>query len=803
MTSEDDVADSRLPAYLTRFIGRESELAQLRHLMGAEADWAERAAASGPVSVRLVTVSGWGGFGKTRLALELARQVAGSRSVRGSRFPDGVRWVQLASVAEVGELPRTVAAAFGPSVAMSINPSASLVAEIRDRRLLLVLDNCEQLLEGCRPLVTSVLHACPGVVVLATSRTPLEISEEVVFAVPPLGSSGVVHTVQGHVEDRPGQSDDPAREPSSEAGSLFFDRAEMVTPGYSSRPGLDDTVEAICRRLEGSPLAIELAATWMRVLTPADLLTEIDHGISFLSSSLPTLDARHRSMRAVLQSSWLRLTARERHVLSGLSVFPGDFSREAATGVAGADLHSLSTLAEKSLIQRLPGSSEQSRYHLHQLIKEHAGTQLALADGGRLELARRAHLDHFLAMVDQAQQAWDSAAEQEWLDRLRTEQANIDAALLWALDSGHVEQALRLSAGLFAFWIYTTPLSLFQVPLERALELPWDPRSPETIRARARALNVAGYLDAAARRSDRAVHRFDEGLRLSEQLGDRLSHAWALRGRSYAHRLAGRAELCTGDEERSLEICRELGDLAGESWSLYDLGEIAFALGQLDRAEHLLTLGLQLFEEHGISFGAYRALVMLGDLLLLRGHRLPALDRYAEALARQRQEHFVARGGEVLEGLAQVAADVHRPVAAARLLGAGTAWRKTFGFTRWVLRAEAYERLVTSVRRQLSADRWEQSRRSGEQLTPDQAMEEAQQRYEELVGASTALDAGLTEREREVLQALALGLSNSEIAARLVISPRTVHAHLRSVFEKLEVSSRTAALRRAGELNLV
>lgn len=787
MRGEPGLAPTPPPSYLTRFVGREQEAAALRLLISP----AGGVSAPDSSSRRLITLCGPGGSGKTRLALEVVTSLGADDEHVGPCPVDAVHWVALGSITQPSQVGRAVAAAFGGAVAMTVDPMKGVIRAMYGHPALLVLDTCEHLVDGCRDLVAALLQACPWLVVVATSRTPLGLTDETVFPVPPLRSSSA------------GSDAMPTQGSLSEAEQLFLDRAALGSGRGATAGVAADAIGMICRRLDGSPLAIELAASWMRVLTPDDLLAELDRGMTILSSSLPNLDERHRSMNAVLQSSWQRLTDEDRAVLGGLSVFAGNFSREAAEAVAGAVLSSLSSLAEKSLIQRLPSFASETRYHIHELVRQHALERLAADDPEQGNRLRRAHLDYVVAMVERAQQAWDTPDEDVWLERLRTDQANVDAALLWALDHVYTEQALRLAAGLFAFWIYTSSPALYRVPLERALALPWDETSPTTMRARARALNVAGYATASVSDHRAAFLRFDEALALYSRLGDENLCAWVLRGRSFTARLAGKLDESHEDEMRSLEICRRTGDGPGESWSVFDLGEIAYCRSDLDQAEKLVGQGLGLFEERGIWFGAYRALVVLGDVDARRARWPQAIRHYEEALVRQRRSRFVARGAEILEGLAGVAAALQEWVTAARLLGAAQEWRSTFKFTRDLPHRRDVERAETSVRRGLTAAAWSAHYEAGRRLTSGVALEEAEQRCSELIDIWTARDAHLTQRQHEVLHALASGLSNAEIAAQLVLSTRTVDAHLRCIFDKLGVSSRTAAARRAAELHLI
>lgn len=335
------------------------------------------------------------------------------------------------------------------------------------------------------------------------------------------------------------------------------------------------------------------------------------------------------------------------------------------------------------------------------------------------------------------------------------------------------------------------------------MSLPWDTRSPAITRARAKALNVAGYAAVVGSDLERARTRFDEGLLLYSSLADERSTAWSLRGLGLVDRLMGNVIASQTYVENSWSICRATNDVRGEAWSIHDLGETAFARGDLDLAEQLLEEGFHRFEEHGVAFGAYRAIIMLGDVCRRKARWLDAVTRYGQALDRQHEMHFVAYGANILEGLAQVAVALQQPTVAARLFGAGHAWRRSFGFARDRSHADDHERALTSARGQLTTQRWSTSYDAGWRLSSEQAMDEAHLRSRELASESVVLDvAGLTERELEVLRAVALGLGNSEIAVRLVVSPRTVHAHLRSIFRKLGVSTRTAAVHEAARFNL-
>lgn len=781
--------NSSLPTYLTRFIGRQREIDAVRVLLSPGPSTSAPSSVPGTTQHRWVSMCGVGGCGKTRLALEVARSFTGRGSDGEFPFPDGVRWVEVAPLTDGAQLGQGVATAFRLREAAGVEPVEALVKVLRDQRVLLVIDNCERLAEACRALVTRLLTACPAMVVLTTSRVPMVAGQEMIYAVPPL-------QVLEPDED-PGRADLI----ETDAARLFFDRAAIDASAYTS--SVTATINQICRRLGGLPLAIELAASWMRVLSARDLLAEIERSVNFLSSSDPTVADRHRSMRAVLDSSWAGLGEEEQQVFGTLSVFSGSFSREAAGVVAGASLSSLSALAEKSLIHRLPDAECETRYHIHELVRQYALERLETADGAEATRARQRHLDYFLTLVEHAEEAWDTTQEVTWLDRVRADQSNVNAALLGALERQQSEPALRLLGGLYSFW-GNTSLARYVDHLERALSLPWESSSPTVIRARAKACNSAGYAAVAGEDFPQARRRFDEALELYRQLGDDRLIAWTCRGRSYAERLSGSARASRQDAEQSLSICRAIGDHWGEAWSLHDLGEIAWALGDIDRAQLRLEQGLRHFEELGVAFGEYRALVLLGDVHRRRAQWRQAISLYDRALGQQRQLHFVARGADILEGLAEIALAFHRPAATASLFGQASAWRETYGFPRFFFSEPDYQRCLTAAREAVGADRWSTSFEAGRAMTSEHSMDEAHLCAEALhLEAKSPPVTGLTERELEVLRAVVVGLSSPEIAARLVISPRTVHAHLRSIFEKLDVSTRTAAAHEAARLHLV
>src|SRR5215218_9675256 len=345
-----------LPTYLTRFVGRKDECAELTAML-------EEPGA--------VTVCGLGGAGKTRLAIAVAR---GFRTDQGL---DRICWVPLATAASSAEVAPAIANALG----LGGSPSdylGQIRAVLAAGRALLLLDNCEQVAPGCREVLNRILPDCPQLRVLTTSRIPLGVAAERIYAIPPLAMISAGH--------------DPK---ATDATALFIDRATGVAPSYAITDLNGPTLAEICRTLHGLPLAIELAASWIRVMSPRDLLSSLRKSHDALGSDWAPVEERHRSIQVVLDNSWRWLGDLDRSVIEALGVFVGGFTREAAEAVSGAHLGTLSRLSQLALIQRLPDPFGGSRYQLHELVRSYALGRLE-----RLDDIRERHLRYFLGLVN-------------------------------------------------------------------------------------------------------------------------------------------------------------------------------------------------------------------------------------------------------------------------------------------------------------------------------------------------------------------------------------------------------------------
>jgi len=758
----------RLPSYLTRFVGREQEIAELEAMLAPRG---------------LVTICGVGGLGKTRLAIEVANQISGAEKPR----TDDVFWVPLTGVPDPAELPTAIGQGIGLHGLSGAEPLRALVAALADAAVLLVLDNCEHIAAACGELVAELLAGCPRLTVLATSRIPLRVEAEQVFAIPPLG---------GEPHGDLGQTD---------ATDLFIDRAAVLASNYAFTAANADVIGRICRQLDGLPLAIELVASWIRVLSPRDLLSRIEAAIDSPGASAGAgLADRHRSMRAVLDGSWQWLGEEDRSILACLAVFVGGFTREAAEAVTGASLTSLATLVERSLIQRLPDTSRGSRYHVHELVRSYALDRLADAGPEALASAHRRHLEYFVQLSEAYEDSWNTPIEPDWRNPLAAEAANFDAAMLWALDQGDPERALRIMDAMFAFWLYSsTPFATRRDRLARALTMPWTPSEPDSLRVLAKALNQRAYhvhqSDPAA-----ALALFTQGMTLMQQAGDAAGVGASLRGCAVVCIQAGDPEGGRRYAREASVVCHAAGDRQGEVWCEFGLAWAAYVDGDLPGARALFFAARAGFERQEAPFGAYACMVWLADLNRAEGHWRAAVESYRTALDELRTHHFTVHGVDLLEGLALSAVALGRFEASARLFAAAATWFDTHGAEiRTSLDTGACDRAISQVRVGLGEATWERVYAEGRRLSSARATQLADDVIHELIKALDARQPGLTDRELDVIQFLTLGLSNSEIAERLVISPRTVHAHMRSIFTKLGVTTRAAAAHEATRLALL
>lgn len=745
-----DAGTHNLPGSLTSFVGRERERAEIRALLG---------------KARLLTLTGPGGGGKTRLALQVTGDLAES-------YPDGAWLVELAPLAEGSLVPQAVAAALGVREQPGRPLGDTLADTLREKESLLVLDNCEHLVDAAAHLAESLLRACPRLRILATSRETLGVPGETAWSVPPLSGpqQGQDHTV----EDLEGY----------ESVWLFVDRARYHNPAFLLTPHNARAVAEICRRLDGIPLAIELAAARVG-LSVDELAARLDDSLRLLNAGGRTAPPRQRTLRGTLDWSHELLPAPERALFRRLSVFVGGWVLEAAEAVAsggGIDeedvLDLVSRLVDKSLVVAQATGEGWVRCRMLEPIRQYARGKLE--ESGESDAVRRRHAGWCLAFVERADAGLQGTDQASWAERLERERPNAQAALAWSLEA-EPETALRLAASLGHFWYRYGPVVEGRRWLEAALAKTEGLETP----ARARTLRLAGVLSEESGLYGRAEKLHEEGLALHRRLGDRKGVAYSLTSLGALAYALGDLERAVALTEESLEIKRELGDERGLMSSRNNLGEMLQTSGDLAGAQALFEENLRIERTSGEEWGAAISLLNLGTLAIDQGEPLRAETLLLEALrvwVRLGDEDAVAECLGSLAGAAGMRGECAR---AARLLGAAEAARERFGTPIRPVERDRYERFAALSRRGLSTEAWRAAWAAGRAMSLEEAAEYALS-TEPLEGAPSAL----TRREQEVAALVARGLTNRRISRELSISERTVATHVGRILKKLGLRSR-------------
>lgn len=681
-----------LPDPLTLLVGRERDMVAAASLLESD-------------DTRLVTLVGPGGVGKTRLALAVAGRI-------GDGFPDGVAFVALASVTDPNMVVPSVARALGLREAGSLPASELVHRYLRDKRLLLVLDNFEHLLKAV-PEVATLLASCPSLNVLATSRAPLRLRGEQEYYVEPLA-----------VPDTSG-APDVRGVAGSPAGQLFLSRARQANPHFSLTDRNAAAVAAICGRLGGLPLALELAAAKVRFLSPTELLSRLDEVLR--SGGARDLPERQRTLRATLDWSYDLLREPERALFRRLSVFAGGFSLEAAQAAGGAEEDStmdalgvLESLVEQSLVTVEPDTTGDSvRYGMLEPVRHYALEKLA--EAGEEEQAHERYARYYEALAQRAEPELRGPDQAQWLNLLEEENSNLRAVLAWTTRNRSEELGLRIATSLRRFWSVRGYLEEGHRWLETALaSCPASDPSP-----RAEVLRGLGEMTLEQGEPGRAIGLFEESLALERRLGNKAGVASALQG-------LGEAILWRGDHMQAALLCkesvtlrREAGDRQGLAMSLNALGLVKIQQGDHERALALLEEGLALAQEVEDVWVVAVNLDNLGWANLGRSD----LERSARSfggslrLYRELGEKWLA--ADCLDGLARVASAQGNPVRAARLWGAAQSLCEAIGATTTPLDQAAYERHLAAACTSLGEVAFTAAWAKGRVMEPEEAVAEA------------------------------------------------------------------------------
>ena len=766
--------------------------APMTTLIGREGSVAEAAALLRRDDVRLLTITGPGGVGKTRLATAVASAVA-------DQFADGVVLVPLQSIRDPGLVVGTIARTLG-LFDFEGDLEQRLVAELQGRRLLLVVDNFEQVVEAA-PSLAAIVVASPSLKVAVTSRTRLRVTGEQEFPLAPLTREAAV--------------------------GLFLERAREVRPDFQPEEADLDAIAEICGQLDCLPLAIELAAARVKLLSPRTMLARLEHRLELLTSGPRDAPARHRALRDTIGWSVELLDDAERTLFRRLSVFVGGCTLEAVEEVCGGDLDALGSLVDKSLV-RVDGE----RFGMLETIREYAGE--LLEESAEAEDIRRAHAAHYLRLAQAAAPGLAASDQATRRTTLETDHDNLRAALRCSLDAGDAATALQLCAVLWRFWFERGYLSEGRLWLDESLAA-----SDEASPARARALSGNSVLAHYQGEYDRAEQLCQDALDLSRSLDDRKGIAEAYTGSALVRRTRGDYPAAEALFREALSVYEGLGEQEGIARALDRLAMSLVVAADFDRARPLFERSLGLFrrlgDSHGVALGLYGLAVTrpAGAQVAARAQAAESLDILravgdrrtfgkvlwcvadinadlgdAETAAAQFAESltlFVEFGdrwfcGLVLESAAFLAAGVGDTERAVRLLGAADAIWAAIEVPVMAWLRERHDRVLAEARSRLDKARfaaaWEEGRRLPVTATVELVA---------AVGARTGVDApdGLTARELEVLALVATGRTDAEVAEGLVVSLRTVHAHLRSIYRKLDVHTRSAATRYALEHGLV
>jgi predicted ATPase/DNA-binding CsgD family transcriptional regulator len=830
---------TNLPVQLSSFIGRKPHLVEIEQRLS---------------STRLLTLTGVGGVGKTRLALQVAAQLL-------PRFADGIWLIDLAPLADPALVPQALAFVLQVRPVPDQPLLATLAEALQHSQLLLVLDNCEHLVSTCAEVVYTLLRACPQLSILVTSREALGVAGEQLWSVPPLS------VPPSSSREWPPSSQPDGSIEEYEAVQLFLERARAVRPSLALTEDSTVALVRICQQLDGIPLALELAATRVQGLSLESLATRLADRFQLLTGGSRLVLPRHQTLRATLEWSYDLLTEPEHVFLCRASIFASGWTLEAAEAVCVGDelageavLDTLAQLVKKSLVV-VEEHGEQLRYHLLETVRQYAQEKLAASE--ELAWARDQHLTYFLMLVQHAEGHLFGAEMAAWLRRLDREVDNLRAAFDWALENAAWEQALRLAGELLPFWRLHGRDAQGRDWLEEALCHAGEVGRTPTL---ALALTGFGWLTMSSYQGDMVSARrhLEESLALWRELGNQRWEAHALAGLGQCARFQGDLATWRQLAEESLTLATQAGDCwnvirmatwlaaaareqgdyhlarqqleqnlapARELGNPWCLGSLLLNLGELNQLEEQAEQAETCYIE-----AAHYAQEMIGDMGMyaeIQSH----LAQLAHARGDYRRAFLLALGAtsipirhrdfniRVYAGLIRLAGAVlflQKPLLTAQLYGAADAFRTHHQLRLLYVDQARYDRDVAALRATVDEATLTATWEKGRQLTPEQALALVEPLVDSFETAPTIevpnspppapapfapgasqVPANLTRREQEVLRLLAQGWTSTQIAEQLVIGVVTVNFHVRSIYSKLGVSSRSAATRYAIEHQLV
>lgn len=740
--------------------GRVAELAEIRRLLSAD-------------GVRLLTLTGPGGTGKTRLA----------ESIVAEPLPPpltSAHYVDLSSITVAGTVASTIAVELGVQEAGSAPLPQILQAVMGRAPMLLVLDNFERVLAAAG-FVAELLAATPQLSCLITSREPLHIRAERVFQLQPLA------VPEPRITDFDALS-------SSPAVALFVDRARTRSHEFALTPENAPVLAEICRKLDGLPLAIELAAAQVGVVPLRTILSRLESDAPFVLDGGRDSPERHRTLATAVAWSYDLLDPLAQLVFRCCGVFNGSFDPQAVRAVVDAPtsfdpLRTLAQLADKSLIRPAGAGTDVPRFRLLQTIRSFALELLAGED--ELAATRRKHALHYLNLAEDAEPRLVGPSMGQTLDCLDREYDNFRDVLAWSLQGGELAIGLRLAGALNRFWMMRGYLSEARQWFETALPLSTDVAA----HIRAKGFNTAGVVAGLQGDSVAAEPLFEESYRLWEVVGDSIRMAAAMGN-------LGLVAQDRQDEVRALEcfasaeaLYAAAGDKRGIAVSIGSRAHLAREQGKTMEAVTLFQETLALFRECGDPRGIANSLANLGHALISLGQPEAAIGYLSESLELRRSLGNTLAVAECLEGFAAAAAVRRQGRRAARLLGAAAALRETTGAPLTPAERREHEAVVRRIQRLLTPPGYAAEQAFGATLSPDEVADYALGRIEVRAAqgnrpAANAARARLSTRELEIARLVTRGMTNRQIAATVSLTPRTVATHLEHIFAKLDLQGR-------------
>jgi predicted ATPase/DNA-binding CsgD family transcriptional regulator len=754
------VAAGNLPTDVTQFLGRRLELAEIKQRFG---------------DTRLLTLTGPGGVGKTRLALRLSGDMRRA-------FRDGVWLVELAELQDPNLLGHTVGAALGLREQSATWQVGALADHLAQRQMILLLDNCEHLLDACAELVDTLLRACPHLRVLTTSREPLGISGESVVVVPPLsvpqsdGANSIAVLSQ------------------CDSVALFLDRAIGVDPAFALTKENCSSLARLCQMLEGIPLALELAAVRLRSLSLDDMVDRMSNPYRLLTRGSRTAPRRQQTLRASIDWTFDLCAPEERMLWTRLSVFAGSFELDAAEGVCSGDglvqdsiLDLVTALVDKSVIIKREGVK--ARYQMLETIRQYGEEQLIAADDSARW--RRRHRDWYATLVALVEEEWIGPDQPQLIARLRREQANLRKSLDFCVsDSGEATLGLAVVSSLEQFWLIRGLMSEGRLWLDRLLPLVDEPTVD-----RARGLRLYAFFATLQGDYDVAEAALDRAEPNAQQSGDPVAQAYVSQAKGALAMFRGDLATAISLFESATTSFRAQGWRIGEALTLFQCGMAAGLAGDDEKAMTKHRECLSMTEPLGEGWFRSWSLWAMGMDAWRRRDNKEAAAFESESLRIKRELDDQMGIAVCLEAMAWVFATEHQGLKAEVLLGAAEAiWRRITMSLSPIPPLWAYREEAELQARSETGDRaFDEAFARGMRLTLEQAVAYAlNETVREPTPTPTTMDITvLTSREREVSELVGAGLSNRAIAERLVISPRTAEAHVEHIFTKLGFTSRS------------